>query len=256
MGQDRTGPGLERSGTKPRLDIMDELAIAARGFGLTLSPQQLQQFSLYESLLIDWNRHLALTAIREPREIRIRHFLDSLTCATTTGSLAGQTLIDVGSGAGFPGIPLKILYPTLRLTLLESVGKKTRFLAAVTSELGLTDVTIITGRAEEIGHDPSHRERYDWAVARAVAELRILAEYLLPLVCLGGHALAQKGESAAEELSVAQPAIKRCGGGEATVSAIQLPETPQTHHLIVINKIQQTEPALPRRPGIPAKRPL
>jgi 16S rRNA (guanine527-N7)-methyltransferase len=235
---------------------MKELAEWTRLIGLDLSPIQLEQFRAYESLLIEWNKQIALTAIRELREIRIRHFYDSLTCATATGPLGGQSLIDVGTGAGFPGLPLKILYPEIHLTLLESVSKKTKFLKAVSHELGLKDVTIISARAEDIGQNPHHRERYDWAVARAVAELRILAEYLLPLVRLGGYMLTQKGKGVAEEVVAARAAIERCGGGEVKLSAVQLPETEQTHYLVVIDKIRHTEPSLPRRAGMPTKRPL
>lgn len=235
---------------------MNDLGVWARSFGIDLTSGQLDQFRAYESLLIEWNRRISLTAIREPRDIRIRHFLDSLTCTIVTGNLNGLAFIDVGTGAGFPGLPLKILYPESQLTLLESVGKKTKFLEIVIKELSLKNVTIITGRAEDTGHNPGHREQYDWAVARAVAELRVLAEYLLPLVRPGGYILAQKGESAANEIAAAQSAIIRCGGGKVSLTAVHLPETAQSHYLVVIDKIQPTGPALPRRTGIPSKRPL
>ena len=153
---------------------MDELADYARAFGLLLTPAQLDQFAIYEALLLEWNERVSLTAIRDPREIRIRHFLDSLTCATATGPLDGRALVDVGSGAGFPGLPLKILYPTLQLTLVESVAKKARFLQRVAEALGLSDVVVMAERAETLGQDATFREQFDWAVARAVAELRTL----------------------------------------------------------------------------------
>lgn len=228
----------------------------ARDLDLSLNKEQREQFARYEQLLIEWNNRISLTAIREPESIRIKHFLDSMTCASVTGSLNGASLIDVGSGAGFPGLPLKILFPDLSLTLVDSVAKKCRFMETVSSELGLTQVTIVNGRAEEVGHDPLHRERYDWAVARAVAELRVLVEFLLPLVRVGGHAVAQKGASAIEEAAAARDAIAGLGGGETTISPVQLPGLNEPHYLVVIDKIAPTDQRFPRRPGIPAKRPL
>lgn len=228
----------------------------ARAWGLELSAGQLAQFSAYEALLLEWNERISLTAIRAPEEIRVRHFLDSLACATATGPLDGRALIDVGSGAGFPGLPLKILYPGLRLTLVDSVGKKARFLEMVAAELGLRDVTVLAERAETLGQDAAHRERYDWAVARAVAELRVLVELLLPLCRVGGAALAQKGESAAEEMRAATGAIAALGGGAPRLSPVQLPGVAETHYLVVIDKRRPTDPRYPRRAGIPHKRPL
>jgi 16S rRNA (guanine527-N7)-methyltransferase len=235
---------------------MNELATWAASFGLNLTDEQLAQFAVYEALLLEWNERISLTAIREPRAIRIRHFLDSLSCATVTGPLNGQSLIDVGSGAGFPGLPLKILYPAIRLTLVDSVAKKTRFLELVVGELGLREVTVITGRAEALGREIAHREQYDWVVARAVAELRVLAEYLLPLARVGGFALAQKGDSARPESVAAAQAVALLGGGEVTITSIHLPETDQTHNLVLIPKVRPTAARYPRRPGVPAKRPL
>lgn len=235
---------------------MEPLQQAAQAFGLTLNQIQLEQFQLYQTLLLDWNTRVNLTAVRNPDDIIIRHFLDSLTCATATGDLNGRTLIDVGTGAGFPGLPLKILYPQLHLTLLDSVGKKTRFLQAVVTALDLPNVTILTDRAEVVGQLPDHRGRYDWAVARSVAELRVLVELLLPLCRVGGHALAQKGANAAAEIEAATYAINRLGGTTPRVSTIQLPQVEEPHYLIVIPKVGETDGRYPRRPGIPAKRPL
>lgn len=228
---------------------------AARwGFPLT-EPQQ-EQFARYLALLLAWNEQLNLTAIRDPAGIELRHFLDSLTCATVTGNLEQQKVIDIGSGAGFPGLPLKILYPTLQLTLVDSVAKKCHFLQTVVNELGLKGVTVVSGRAEELGHIVIHREQYDWALARGVAELRILAEYLLPLCRPGGHALAQKGPNPTEEIAASVHALQQLGGGRPTVYPVQLPGREHPHSLIVIKKIANTPTNYPRRPGIPAKRPL
>jgi 16S rRNA (guanine527-N7)-methyltransferase len=235
---------------------MDELAQWATAYGLSLSAEQSDRFATYEALLLEWNERIALTAIREPREIRIRHFLDSLTCAVVTGPLDGRSLIDIGSGAGFPGLPLKILYPDLRLTLVDSVAKKTRFLERVVEALGLADVNVVAERAETLGHEPVFREQFDWAVGRAVAELRVLVELGLPLCRVGGWLLAQKGSGAAAEVVAAGPAIAALGGGEPSLTTVQLPETSQPHFLVVVPKVAPTGSRYPRRPGIPAKRPL
>lgn len=235
---------------------MDVLRTGATHFGIALSEAQVAQFARYQALLLDWNARMNLTAVREPAEIQERHFVDSLTCALVTGNLSGRSLIDVGTGAGFPGLPLKILYPQLQLTLVESVQKKTRFLHAVVDELGLQDVVILAERAEALGQDAAHRERYDWAVARAVAELRTLVEYLLPLCRLGGHALAQKGESAAAETAAARKAIHLLGGRDVQLTPVRLPNHPLDQFLVVIEKERTTPARYPRRPGMAAKRPL
>ncbi len=235
---------------------MDELEGWAAKFGLRLTPSQLEQFVAYEALLLEWNEHISLTAIRQPRQIRVRHFLDSLSCAAATGPLNNRSLIDIGSGAGFPGLPLKIAFPDLQLTMVESTEKKARFLELVKEELGLTGVAIIADRAEVVGHSPDHREKFDWAAARAVADLRVLVELCLPLVRVGGYMLAQKGENAEVETAAAATAITTLGGGEAALTPIRLPETEQTHTLIVIPKVEPTDGRYPRRVGIPAKRPL
>jgi 16S rRNA (guanine527-N7)-methyltransferase len=205
---------------------------------------------------LDWNQRLNLTAITDPAVIPIRHFLDSLTCAIVTGDLSGQSLIDVGTGAGFPGLPLKILYPDLELTLGESVQKKADFLGVVTAELGMENVMIVGERAETIGQGVRYREQFDWAVARAVAGLPTLVEYLLPLCTLGGRMLAQKGESAAEEMVEAAKAIELLGGAKAVLSEVELPGVENRHFLIVVEKIRSTGEKYPRRVGVPGKRPI
>ena len=232
------------------------LKMEAARFGINLSDQQLEQFDRYQAVLLDWNQRINLTAITDPASIRLRHFLDSLSCAAVTGDLNSQSLIDVGTGAGFPGLPLKILYPAVSLVLVESVQKKTAFLEAVISELSLKDVTVIAERAETLGRQKAHREQYDWAVARAVAGLPVLAEYLLPLCKVGGHMLAQKGVGAAEETEQAAAAIEALGGGKPSLSAVSLPAVEQVHYLVVVSKIRPTPESYPRRVGMPAKRPI
>ena len=228
----------------------------AQSLGVHLTKVQVAQFERYLELLLDWNQRMNLTAVRYAGQIQQRHFLDSLTCAMATGDLNGRSLIDVGTGAGFPGLPLKIAYPHLKLTLVESIRKKTDFLAAVVGELGLLDVEIVAGRAEDVGRSPVHREAYDWAAARALANLPVLVEYLLPLVRLGGHALAQKGLSVTTELAAAEKAINILGSGSPLLRSIQLPDWEQPSYLVLIEKLTPTPDAYPRRVGVPAKRPL
>ncbi|HEX6386258.1 MAG TPA: 16S rRNA (guanine(527)-N(7))-methyltransferase RsmG [Anaerolineae bacterium] len=235
---------------------MEQLARQAAAFGLRLTEAQLSQFVRYQALLLEWNERINLTAVREPELIQQRHFLDSLTCATVTRDLNDRSFIDVGTGAGFPGLPLKILFPRLKLTLVESVQKKARFLEEVATTLGLADVNVVAERAEVLGQRAAYRGQYDWAVARAVAELRTLVEYLLPFCRVGGCALAQKGENAAVEAAAASVAIAELGGATPELHAILLPGHRETHYLVVIEKVAETPARYPRRVGIPAKRPL
>jgi 16S rRNA (guanine527-N7)-methyltransferase len=228
----------------------------AEQLGVSLTSHQVTQLAHYQSLLLDWNQRMNLTAVREPTEMRIRHFLDSLSCAKVMGDLNGRSLIDVGTGAGFPGLPLKILFPQLKLTLVESVAKKGQFLQAVADDLTLDNVTVLTERAEQLGQSPQHRQQYDWAAARAVAELRVLVEYLLPLCRVGGKMLAQKGEGVAEEVVNAAEAIKLLGGSVPEVGQVTLPHMEQSHYFVIVTKLRETPVKYPRRVGVPSKRPL
>lgn len=230
---------------------------ARKLLGLTLTERQRQAFHLYHQELVSWNTRFNLTAITDTEGIQIRHFLDSLSCLLAFDNVRqGQSLIDVGTGAGFPGLPLKIVYPALRLTLVEATGKKTDFLRHIVRLLELRDVTVVHARAEQVGHDPLHREVYDWVTARAVAAMPTLIEYLLPLCRLGGHCLAQKGEDAAVEVAAAEPAVLLLGGRLSRLVPVELPGLAETRHLIVIEKVARTPDKYPRPPGRPAKRPL
>lgn len=210
----------------------------------------------YEKELMEWNRKFNLTAIRDSESIRTKHFLDSFSCVLAWKAKPPSNLIDVGTGAGFPGIPLKILYPNMKLTLVESVGKKAKFCEHLVSVLGLEHVTVIKRRAEEVGQDPHHRERYDWAVARAVANLNILSEYLLPLVKIGGTMLAQKGESGPAEAHSAEGVMKMLGGNLREVVQVNLPGVAGDRYLVLVDKVTATPPKYPRKAGIPGKMPL
>jgi 16S rRNA (guanine527-N7)-methyltransferase len=238
--------------------MMQRLTDTARDLlKLSLSASQRQAFQTYANALMDWNSQTNLTAITEPDDIEIRHFVDSLICLKVIGRpRPGLQLVDVGTGAGFPGLPLKIVAPQIELTLVESIGKKVDFLRHVVDILKLDGVTLLNERAEDVGQDAAHREQYDWVLARAVASLDTLAEYLLPLARIGGHCLSQKGESAAQEASEAQAAIKTLGGKLIQLTAYHLPTVAETRYLVDIEKTASTPPKFPRRVGMPAKRPI
>ncbi len=236
---------------------MQSLTHGAQQFNLTLSEAQQQAFDQYRRELIAWNEKVNLTRIIEPEEIIVKHFLDSLSLYPLLSDFpANFSLIDVGTGAGFPGLPLKIALPDIRLSLLESTRKKTTFLQHIVDTLNLTGVTIVTARAEEAGRQPAHRQRYDVAVARAVAALPTLAEYTLPLVKVGGTVIVQKGQNPAEEIKSASNALGILGGKVDQVLPVEVPGLDAERHLIVIRKRKPTPKQYPRRPGLPAKKPI
>ena len=225
-------------------------------FNVHLTGRQVIALTTYERELIEWNQKFNLTAIRDVAGIRTKHFLDSFSCVLAWKAAPPANLIDVGTGAGFPGIPLKIIYPNTKVTLVESVGKKAMFCQHIVSLLGLEGVDVINARAEDLGQTPEHREKYDWGIARAVAKMSVLSEYLLPLVQVGGSMLAQKGESGPAELHAAENAIKLLGGEVRQLVLVTLPGVVEERHLVLVNKIAATPPGYPRKPGVPAKKPL
>jgi 16S rRNA (guanine527-N7)-methyltransferase len=236
---------------------MENLACTARQlFGIHLTGRQMVALVTLERELLAWSQKYNLTAVRDEAGIRTKHFLDSFSCVLAWKGNPPKHLVDVGTGAGFPGIPLKILYPSMKLTLVESVGKKTAFCRHVVETLKLEDVSVITGRAEELGQLPDHREAYDWTVARAVANLSVLAEYLLPLNRVGGTMLAQKGQSGPAEAHKAEKAFGLLGGRMRQLIPLTLPGVVEERYLVLVDKVAATPPQYPRRPGIPVKKPL
>jgi 16S rRNA (guanine527-N7)-methyltransferase len=236
--------------------LLARLAAGARAYGIPLSTQQLDRFREYLRLLHDWNQRFNLTAIDAPEDVVDKHYVDSLSCAAALDLSAVRTLVDIGTGAGFPGLVLKIAFPHLEVLLLDAVDKRLRFLRRVTEALALTGVTLLHARAEQAGCDPSWRERYDAALSRAVARLNILAEYCLPFVRVGGWFLAQKGPEVDAELSEARPALQKLGGGTVEVRSLTLPNTQIGRSLVLVPKVARTPREFPRLPGTPKRHPL
>ncbi len=234
------------------------LVDGAAALGLTLTATQVAAFATYAHELHAWNQHTNLTSVDDPAQVVIRHFLDSLQCVRYWHAADGtppKHLLDLGTGAGFPGVPLKLVQPALHLTLVDSVGKKTAFLRHLVDVLALPAVVVLTSRAEPLGHAPAHRATYDVVTARAVAALPVLAEYALPLLRVGGRLLAPKGATIDNELTAAAPALAMLGGSIQQVAPVQVPgDEPRT--LVVIVKERATPKRYPRATGVPAHRPL
>lgn len=222
--------------------------------GIELKEEQLEKFYLYMNILLEWNEKINLTAITNEEEIILKHFVDSLTINKYIEE--GKSIIDVGTGAGFPGIPIKILREDLKVTLLDSLNKRINFLNEVIEKLDLKNIECIHGRAEEFGKNKNYREKYDFATSRAVANMSTLSEYLIPFVKVGGKVLAMKGDKAEEELEDAKKAIKLLGGKVENIDNFYLPDSDIKRNIIIIKKIEKTERKFPRKPGTPAKEPI
>lgn len=237
---------------------MEILRKGVTGLGIQLTERQLEQFERYYHELLDWNQKINLTTIVEYGEVQTKHFLDSLSVALAVPpAILGRTsLVDVGAGAGFPGIPLKIAFPGLRLVLVESVAKKAAFLHHVVEVLELGGVEVHTARAEELAHRSELRERFDLATGRGVAEMAVLAELTLPFCHLGGLVVAHKKGEMAPELDRASRALEVLGGRLKKVVPVALEGLEDGRVLVVVEKVAPTPPGFPRRPGMPQKRPL
>lgn len=229
---------------------------AAKEYGMSLNEQQLDGFCKYYELLIDWNERVNLTAITAPEEVAVKHMIDSLSCYNEEFFPAGSQIIDVGTGAGFPGVPLKILREDLELTLLDSLNKRLNFLQAVTDALNLSKTHLVHARAEDAGQRNILREKYQVALSRAVARLNILCELCMPLVAVGGHFIALKGAQFEQEIIEARSALEILGGKIVKVTPVKLPFLEDTRAVIYIKKVFETPKVYPRRPGTPEKKPL
>jgi 16S rRNA (guanine527-N7)-methyltransferase len=238
-------------------EAIARLRTAARdAIGLSLTDRQLGAFAWYLDELLRWNERQNLTAVVDPVGIVLKHFLDSLTLVPRLGPATGGAVVDVGTGAGFPGLPLRIVCPGLRLVLVEATAKKVEFCTHIVAGLGLKGVDVLHARAEELGHDPRHRQIYDVATARAVASLPVLLEYLLPLARVGGRVLAQKGENGPAEAQESQRALELLGGRLQQLHPVELPGVAEMRYIVEVEKTAATPTDYPRRAGVPSKRPL
>lgn len=241
-------------------DRLASLIAGARSLGLDLTAEQAALFLRYRDELLDWNARVNLTAITDPALVLTRHFLDALTVVLALSPEERRRplrVIDVGAGAGLPGLALKIALPHWQVTELDSVGKKTRFVAHVVERLDLRGVTVLTGRAEDLARDRAHRERYDLCLARGVAPLRVLAEYTLPFCAPGGLTIAMKKGQIASEIAEGRRAVGQVGGRvEPLIAVPDLPDLGGDRVLAPLRKVRPTRPDLPRAAGMPAKRPL
>ncbi len=243
---------------------MQQLRAGARTLGVDLTPAQLDQFERYYQALVQWNRKFNLTAITDYEEVQAKHFLDSLAGAPILAEELGVTLpirrplhlVDVGTGAGFPGIPLKIAEPRIRLTLMDGTGKKIQFLQQVIDELALSNAETVQGRAEELGRRPAYRGQFDAVTARAVAPLNTLVEYLLPLVRREGYALIYKGPGAPEEFVAARKAIGVLGGETTRMVPVEIPFVEGRRFILLIKKVRRTPDLYPRGQGLARKQPI
>ena len=224
--------------------------------GIALSDHQMKQFLKYYELLVEWNEFMNLTAITEYDEVMKKHFLDSLSLIKTYDVSKNRTVIDVGTGAGFPGLAIKIAYPELQVTLLDSLNKRIKFLDEVILQLGLTGVETVHGRAEDYAKPGKLREKFDLCVSRAVANLTSLTEYCLPFVKVGGEFISYKSEKMSEELEHAKKAISVLGGKYDRCEEFYLPESDIFRNLVVIKKVKETPKKYPRKAGMPTKEPI
>ena len=235
---------------------IDILRQGIEDFGIEASDKMLADFQKYKEILVEWNKKMNLTGIEDEKEVNIKHFLDSISAVKNGYIKNGMSIIDVGTGAGFPGIPLKICLDSLELTLLDSLNKRINFLEEVSRVLELDNITFIHGRAEDFGKNEDYREKYDVATARAVAGLPILMEFCVPFVKVGGYFICLKGPNANLELEESQKAIDVLGLEYIEKIDVELPEVDLNHNILVFKKVMETPVKYPRKAGKPAKNPI
>ncbi len=237
-------------------EFKNELNLDLGKLNIFLEEEQINQFYKYMNILIEWNKNINLTAITDPKEVILKHFIDSIYVLKNIEISSNSSIIDIGTGAGFPGIPLKIVRKDLNVTLLDSLNKRIMFLDNVINNLGLKDISTIHGRAEEMGKNKKYREMFDYAISRAVANLTVLSEYMIPFVKLGGKSICMKGGNIKEELENSQKALGILGGNLIHVEEFNLLDTDIKRSLIIIEKCKITPIKYPRKPGTPVKEPL
>lgn len=225
---------------------------------LEITKEQEEQFKIYFKELIETNKVVNLTRITEEDDVYLKHFFDSITPLFIFSDVFkdGATLCDVGAGAGFPSIPLKILFPTLKVTIVDSLAKRLKFLQTLIEKLNLTDVELVHGRAEDVGQNPKYREKFDLVTARAVANMTVLSEYCLPLVKKSGYFIALKGPKAADELSASQKALSVLGGKIIKDEELTLPNSDEERTLVLVEKVKNTPKKYPRQAGTPRRKPI
>lgn len=236
--------------------MIERFASLLQEKGITLSESQLDQYEKYYETLVEWNEKMNLTAITEKADVYLKHFYDSLSASFYFDFTKPLRLCDVGAGAGFPSIPLKIAFPHLQVTIVDSLNKRISFLNHLASVLKLENVHFIHDRAETFGVNPEYREAYDVVTARAVARMSVLSELCLPLVKVGGHFVAMKAANANEELAIGQKAISTLGGKLVETFTFTLPIEESERNIMVIKKEKQTPKKYPRKPGVPGKMPI
>jgi 16S rRNA (guanine527-N7)-methyltransferase len=251
-------PGTGNQAIQSSADLA-YLTAGTQRLGLSLSPEQLQRLLRFRTLLLEWNQRINLTSITDPQEVLSKHFLDSLSCLLAIPDWQTRpeaSLLDVGSGGGFPGIPLALARPTWQVTLLEATGKKVRFLEEAIAQLGLSNVAALQGRAEEVAHNARHRAQYDLVTARGLASLPVLLEYCLPFCRPGGLVIAHKKGEISAELESGKRAAAPLGGRLHSIQPVSLPGLEDQRLLVVFEATRKTPARYPRRAGAPAKHPL
>lgn len=235
---------------------VNTLIDGSKELDIQLTEDQISKFTLYKELLLEWNQKINITAIEDEDEIDIKHFLDSLTILRTNLFKRNVKVIDIGTGGGFPGLPLKIVEESIDLVLLDSLRKRINFLDEVIKNLKLDNVSTIHGRAEDYGQDRKYREKFDIAISRAVASLDVLCEYSLPFVKVGGYFVSMKGKNVDEELDEAKKSIRVLGGEFVDKILVPVPNSDIVHSLIILKKVSETPTKYPRQAGKPKKNPL